>query len=229
MAIDYTKRASIRQLPPRAPTPAADRSVGGQPRKVTLTKGAPTGLADQVRRQRRYRQGQPELVGRPTRRRSGGFLAKMKRAAASAKGSTSTSAACTNWPTAARASSRRWATPSARWTRRRGSCWTATTAPARSPAARTCRSTWPARPVPPGADLRDDLRGRAELGRRRRCRHPVPRPRARRSRSASTHRNNARSARIALLQNTGQRNHCHPRDHYINGSRGELDRVYGWA
>ena len=101
--------------------------------------------------------------------------------------STSTCAPCSNSPTAARASSRRSATPSARCTSRRSSTSTATTAPAPSASGENLTVNLDHKHVlPPHPRLRHHLRGRPLLRRPARHGHPPAAARRRRSTSPST-------------------------------------------
>ncbi|SCF89082.1 Stress response protein SCP2 [Streptomyces sp. DconLS] len=123
--------ARVTDVPPPAPAAPPVRLA-----KVTLTKAAPSvSLAKQggtsgVLRVNLNWQMRKQLSGWGARWGGGGPGT-----------STSTCAPCTNSPTAARASSRRSATPSDRCTGRRTSISTATTAPAPRRAARTSPST----------------------------------------------------------------------------------------
>ncbi len=108
MAIDYNKRPE--KADSAAPAPAGGGG-GVSLSKVTLTKSAPSvSLTKQGGSAGRPAAGQPAVE-----LRCGGETRGCSAGAPRPAGSTSTSPACGSSPTAARAWSRRWATPSRRY------------------------------------------------------------------------------------------------------------------
>jgi stress response protein SCP2 len=148
--------AALAPAPAPAPAPAAAPRVSLS--KITLEK-----RGDKVSLDKRAGQGygrihvnlnwnQSPLAPAPAPAKTGFFeritapsaarwAARRAMRARAAAASTSIWAACTNWPTAAAARSRRSAIPSATMTVHRSCGSTPTTAPAPPPAARTCSST----------------------------------------------------------------------------------------